>query len=691
MTLTRRLLLLALISILPATVIWTYTEVSLRRAREAEVHDLARRQAQLAASELERIFEGIRNLLVVLGEVPAIRALDTPACVAYLATLQPKIPHLLSISALDLDGRVRCRQETPPETMRFNDRSYFQEAVAEDGFVIGEYTDGRVALRPILPLAMPLKDAGGRTIGVVAAALDLEWLGQRLRERAVPEGGSITVADRRGRIIAREPLSERFLGTAIPENFQRYITAKEPGSMEVVSQDGTRRVLGYVPATHEPRNIYVSAGLSSKQAYGPIDQAAKRGFLLIAVSFILALSLAWLSGRAFVTTPFGIMTHAVRSWRRGNYRARIDLPRSSGELGLLAEAFNDLMDDVAERQRALRESEEQARLALEAGEMGTWWINPTDRKSGWSQKTAALLGLPVDASTTTLDAWTRLIHPDDVPWISEQLEAALRGEREYDVEYRLVREDGTETWLNSRGRVFFNVEGKAVHMLGIVFDITARKKAEEQQRLLLDELNHRVKNTLATVQSIASQTLRTAADPAEFRTAFEGRLLALSKTHDLLTRNAWRDADLRAIADQELRPYGRDGDDRVTVSGPQLRLPARMAINLGLVLHELATNAAKYGALSVPQGRLALTWRLEPGACGKTDLHLSWREFDGPKVAPPNRKGFGSRLIQRSLEGELNGRAALDFPPTGARCEIVIPFQAGTPVPDEEQKLAVAV
>ena len=252
MTLTRRLLLLALIAILPAIVIWTYTEVSLRRAREAEVHDLALRQARLAASELERIFDGVRSLLVAVAEVPSVQAFETESCVAYLAGLQARVPHLLSISALDLEGRVWCRQAPPPQDLRFSDRSYFNEAITAGRFVIGEYTDGRVAKQPVLPLAIPLRDGADRIIGVVAAALDLRWLGEQLSSRSLPDGGSLTVADRNGTIIAREPLPERFVGTPVPEAFRHLVTAAAPGAIEVVSQDGTKRVLGYIPVEHPP-------------------------------------------------------------------------------------------------------------------------------------------------------------------------------------------------------------------------------------------------------------------------------------------------------------------------------------------------------------------------------------------------------------------------------------------------------
>jgi PAS domain S-box-containing protein len=673
MTLTRRLLLLALISVLPAIVIWTYTEVSLRRAREAEVHDLALRQAQLAASELDHIFEGIRHLLVAVAEMPAIRRLDTPACVAYLAALQPKVPHLLSITALDLEGRARCRQDMPSGDLRFDDRFYFKEAIETGQFVIGDYTDDRVLQVPILPVAFPLKDHGGRTIGVVAAALDIKWLGSRLAERALPGGGSLTVADRNGRILAREPFPERFVGTFIPDNFLDQFHAEKPGTREILSQDGTKRVLGYIPLRLAPKNLYVSAGLASKAAYGAINDAAKRGFMLIAAAFGLALALSWLIGRLFVTKPFDTIAQAVSAWRRGDYSARIALPKRSGEFNVLADAFNDLMDDVVKRQAALRESEERVRLALDAGRMGAWWRDPNTGDGGWSPQGAALLGLTPEQTTGTFAFWRSLVNPEDFARIEGLMKVALAGDNEYDAEYR-VYPGGSERWLSTTARLLRDPSGKPVQFIGILKDITARKHAEAHQQMLLDELNHRVKNTLATVQSIAAQTLRTNPEPALFREAFESRLLALSKTHDLLTRNAWRDADLSALLEQEFSPYRREGDHRVSLRGPRLRLPARAAINFGLVLHELVTNAAKYGALSVARGRLAVDWSLEPAPCGNSRLRFTWRETNGPPVSPPKREGFGSRLIRRSIEGELAGEVSLRFPATGAVCEIVIPL-----------------
>jgi PAS domain S-box-containing protein len=332
------------------------------------------------------------------------------------------------------------------------------------------------------------------------------------------------------------------------------------------------------------------------------------------------------------------------------------------------------MDDVAHRQAALQESEARGRLALNAGKMGTWWFDPVTRESNWSPQAAALLGLPPGHSSSSPMELRDLVHPDDLAAAKDALDKAIRA-GEYEVEFRVRHPDGHYRWLNGRGRVSFGPDGRPANMVGILQDITARKQSEDQQRLLLDELNHRVKNTLATVQSIASQTLRTS-EPAQFRDAFESRLLALSKTHDLLTRNAWREADLRILIEQELAPYRRESDDRIVLQGPKVSLPAGAVINLGLVVHELVTNAAKYGALSSPQGKLEVTWSLEAEPESGIDLMIRWSEVGGPPVEPPRRRGFGSRLIERSIDGELSGRAVLDYMPSGLRATFRFPVRS---------------
>ena len=200
-------------------------------------------------------------------------------------------------------------------------------------------------------------------------------------------------------------------------------------------------------------------------------------------------------------------------------------------------------------------------------------------------------------------------------------------------------------------------------------DVTDRVVAEEQQKLLLDELNHRVKNTLATVQSIAAQTLRNTPDPASFKRDFEGRLMGLSATHDLLTAASWRAAALKDVLKVEIDPYGAD---RFRMEGPALDLAPADALALGLIFHELATNAAKHGSLSAPDGAIAICWSVEQEDAART-LRLTWREHGGPSVAAPQRRGFGSRLIERSLGAA--GESRLEFAQSGLVCRIVLPLR----------------
>ena len=212
------------------------------------------------------------------------------------------------------------------------------------------------------------------------------------------------------------------------------------------------------------------------------------------------------------------------------------------------------------------------------------------------------------------------------------------------------------------------VDGEAVGVFVEGSDVTDRVVGERQQKLLLDELNHRAKNTLATVQAIADQTLRTNPEPDAFRRAFEARLMALSATHNLLTATSWRSARLRDVAQQEFRPYGAE---RYQLAGPDVELPPGEALALGMLFHELATNAAKHGALSGGEGVVQVAWRVDLGV-----LTIEWTERGGPPVAPPTRRGFGSRLIERSLKGPLSGEATLNYAPEGVRCHIRLPLAA---------------
>jgi two-component sensor histidine kinase len=219
-------------------------------------------------------------------------------------------------------------------------------------------------------------------------------------------------------------------------------------------------------------------------------------------------------------------------------------------------------------------------------------------------------------------------------------------------------------------RSYANLLGAAIERLRIVDQLRAAVKDRD---LLIDELNHRVKNTLTTVQSIASQTLRNAPDLDHASSAIESRLIALSQVHNVLTNRSWADVGLHDIVAQAVEPYRSRGENRIHVQGPPIQIPPRMALALAMALQELATNAVKYGALSNGTGQIRVHWKLN-GASTPDRLHLMWAETDGPRVHKPARRGFGTRLIERSLALDLNGDVRIEFDPKGVQCSVDAPL-----------------
>jgi PAS domain S-box-containing protein len=242
---------------------------------------------------------------------------------------------------------------------------------------------------------------------------------------------------------------------------------------------------------------------------------------------------------------------------------------------------------------------------------------------------------------------------------------------------------GRELRISGKGNALLTLELSAGPVLGgggaiegislTARDITERKLWEEHQRLLINELNHRVKNTLATVQSVVSQTLRNAATASDAQAAVEARLVALSRAHDVLTRENWGSASLKEIVTEAIAPYYHSREGRLHVSGPDRRLPPRMALALAMALQELATNAVKYGALSNNTGEIRIEWALQRES-GTTTLDLTWTERGGPPVTPPKRRGFGTRLIERGLALELGGEVTIEFAPAGVTCAVHAPI-----------------
>ena len=248
-----------------------------------------------------------------------------------------------------------------------------------------------------------------------------------------------------------------------------------------------------------------------------------------------------------------------------------------------------------------------------------------------------------------------------------------------DCEVKCRRRDGTTFWAALFVNPVFDGEGKIIQYFASFFDLTKHMETQAQAERLIDELNHRVKNLLVTVQGIIRQALRTDADRQTLRQLIKSRLSALSRSHDLLTRERWRSAGLHAIINETLAPFKSDDahGERFVITGEPIRFAPKAALDLCIVFNELATNALKYGALSKIGGKVHIDWKLEPRPQG-AQLVVTWRELGGPVIKAPTHRGFGSRVIERGLAHELHGVGHLDYRPEGLVCTMTIPMPETT-------------
>jgi len=347
---------------------------------------------------------------------------------------------------------------------------------------------------------------------------------------------------------------------------------------------------------------------------------------------------------------------------------------------------------LAESAARLRETYQSLQIAHKAAQAATWEWRWPEKVIVWTDQTASreLLRGAVDQSVSSFDDSLSTAVEEDRPKAFAAMKQMGRDGEGY-FEYRAVGSKGPTRWLAMSGKVTErNAKGAATRMIGILIDITRQKlveeslraeiaerlRAEQRQRLLINELNHRVKNTLATVQSMARQSLTGTADKQTPLERFTDRLLALSAAHDVLTVENWQGAPLGEIVACALRAY-QTPKSRFFVQGPPLRVGPRAALTLAMALHELATNALKYGALSNAAGRVLIQWETDGQAEGGR-LDLVWREVGGPAVAPPTRRGFGSRLIERGVSSELAAEVELRFEPEG------VVFRLTTELPVEQ-------
>ncbi len=333
-----------------------------------------------------------------------------------------------------------------------------------------------------------------------------------------------------------------------------------------------------------------------------------------------------------------------------------------------------LEEEVARRNEELRHAEDRLQFMLKAGRFGTWALNLAEGRLLASEVCKLNFGRD-PAKPFSYEDLLASIHPDDRERMQTTVAASIERRIDYNIEYRVVVPSGEVRWVEIRGQTSYRTDGAPFSMAGVSIDITDRKRCEEHRALLAGELKHRVKNSMATMQSIAHQTLRLSGNLEEARASLDSRLASLGQAHDLLTRDNWHGAALGDVVASAVSPFQSQGGTRFAIGGPQIMISPRAALAFATALHELATNAVKYGALSVDGGRVLIKWEVT-GAEEKAHLSLKWEELGGPVVATPLRMGFGSRMVEKMLSAEISGNAFIRYPPQGVICMIEAPVAA---------------
>jgi PAS domain S-box-containing protein len=334
----------------------------------------------------------------------------------------------------------------------------------------------------------------------------------------------------------------------------------------------------------------------------------------------------------------------------------------------LAALITKIKREIDERKQAdisLKESETRLQEALAAGQVVAFTWSPATDLSERSQNAPKNLGLATHGPGK--DFLARL-YPDDRRPIAARIKRLCPESPFYTASFRFIRADGHEVWLEESGRAEFETTGRYVRLEGLTRDITDRKRSEERQRLLIRELDHRVKNVLASVATVAQRTREGSARMEEFLLTFDGRIQSMANAHALLSRNQWLGVSLRELVRDELAPCVRE--DNATIEGPDVLLSAEATQSIAIVLHELVTNASKYGALSTENGRISVRW---DWLGVRERLLLEWIEAQGPPVVAPIEAGYGTRAIRNLVPYELGGSVELCFDEMGLRCRIELP------------------
>jgi two-component sensor histidine kinase len=666
--------------------------VFLMRTTEFERDQLEQRMRQIAgalADDIDRELDRRLTMLQTLATSPALATGDLAAfhaqATAAVATIDAGV-FLIEPSTFQQLVNTRRPYGSPIPT--YGSPETAARVVTTGQPQISDLFIGKVLQRPVYDIALPIRDERHLRYILVLGLEPADML-PILQGRKLGTEWIALIADRNDVILARSRNHDRFVGKDLPPGLRRdrmahagvFNTANMDGQQVVMAQ-AFSRLAGWRISVNVPVVVVEAPLRASLWQWGGVALAA------IALTVVAGSFLAFR-----IAKPIGIASAAAVALGRGELiqPQRSALKEANRLLEVLLASRQELVQRttglvLARAEADARASELQA--VLDHTPAAIWISRDPHCRSiqgnaaadaMWATAHAGRSMPPAHEWAKSPQCWRggRQLAVDELPL---QRAAATGQAVTEEIELRFV--DGRVTIVAGSATPLKDGAGNVTGAIAVFVDISELRKAEQHQRVLIRELSHRVKNTLAIVQAIVSQTLRSELDPHAFERALSARLRALAGAHNLLTAGAWRGASLAHVVDAALAPFqGRACSVRIT--GPDITLPANMTITVSLVLHELATNAAKYGALSSPDGYVSISWEIaEEKRRRRVSFH--WSEHQGPVVREPQRKGFGSRLLEASAL-QLDGELTLEHAAEGLRLRLNFPVATDDPIGGEDR------
>jgi PAS domain S-box-containing protein len=633
-----------------------------RKSMQREINDVARS----ASIAIDRELAAAATTLKALASSPSLAEGDLKAFYGQAKAAQEVGTTHFFLT--DAKGRQRVNTRTawgdPLPEKSAND---WEEVIRTGKPSVSNLYQGIMARGPAFSISVPVK-RGKRTIYVLSASITPDRIYDILQNENLDEGWIATVIDRSGVVIASSQAGDNSVGRQLrPDIWEG--SKQHYGVWRTTDDDG-------VPVLRASTHALQSGWLVSVTVPVAIaNQPMVRSWTLVAVlglSFVLLSALlAYLFGRRF-SDPVRQLVEGARALGRAELVHPVDT--SILEVRAVGDALARASQTRRRMEKSLREGEDRLRLALASADTGVWdW----DLKTGaltWDKRMHELWALEPD-SPVTVEAFLSALHAQDRARTLAAIETAKDPDNplEYDVEHRVIGgEDGVERWIAAQGRAYF-ADGVAVRMTGTARDITERKHWEQHTQLLMREITHRSKNLLAVIQAMARQTKVGSKSIADFEARFSGRLQALAASHDLLVQRDWHGVPVADLIKSQLGHYLDDHATQIDISGQKMIVTPEAAQNIGLAVHELSTNAAKYGALSVPEGKVTVHWKCTRNGTEESRFHIAWNELHGPNVEAPKHKGFGQVVLEQLAARALQGEATLQFSKDGVCWSLDIP------------------